>query len=173
MKRQIANPKTFFVILAAFMLLAVQSLTYGQMVSIDPATIDSPAAGEQLTLNINITGGMNVAGYEVTLTFDSTALSYVSIANGDYLPAGAFAVPPVVTDTSAKLAATSLAGTASGDGTLATATFMVVEAKDSAIELEAVVSDPAATAIDVTVEGSMVTGPAMEEPEVPEDGSSH
>ena len=36
MKRQIANPKTFFVILAAFMLLAVQSLTYGQMVSIDP-----------------------------------------------------------------------------------------------------------------------------------------
>ena len=38
MKRQIANPSTFFVILAAFMLLAVQSLTYGQMVSIDPAT---------------------------------------------------------------------------------------------------------------------------------------
>ena len=57
MRRQIANPNTFFVILAAFMLLAVQSLTYGQMVSIDPATIDSPAAGEQLTLNINITGG--------------------------------------------------------------------------------------------------------------------
>ena len=168
MRRQIANPKTFFVILAAFMLLAVQSLTYGQTVSIDPASVESPAAGEQLTLNINIAGGMNVAGYEVTLTFDSTALSYVSIANGDYLPAGAFAVPPVVTDTSAKLAATSLAGTASGDGTLATATFMVVEAKDSAIELEAVVSDPAATAIDVTVEGSMVTGPAMEEPEVPE-----
>ena len=44
MRRQIANPNTFFVILAAFMLLAVQSLTYGQMVSIDPATIDSPAA---------------------------------------------------------------------------------------------------------------------------------
>ena len=168
MKRQIANPKTFFVILAAFMLLAVQSLTYGQMVSIDPATIDSPTAGEQLTLNINITGGMNVAGYEVTLTFDSTALSYVSIANGDYLPAGAFAVPPVVTDTSAKLAATSLAGTASGDGTLATATFMVVEAKDSAIELEAVVSDPAASAIAVTVQGSMVTGPATAEPEIME-----
>ena len=168
MRRQIANPNTFFVILAAFMLLAVQSLAYGQMVSIDPATVDSPAAGESLTVNINITGGMNVAGYEVTLTFDSTALSYVSIANGDYLPAGAFAVPPVVTDTSAKLAATSLAGTASGDGTLATATFMVVEAKDSAIELEAVVSDPAASAIAVTVQGSMVTGPATAEPEMME-----
>ena len=61
MRRQIANPNTFFVILAAFMLLAVQSLAYGQMVSIDPATVESPAAGGSLTLSINITGGMNVA----------------------------------------------------------------------------------------------------------------
>ena len=76
------------------MLFAFQSVTYGQTVSIDPAAIESPATGEQLTLNINIVGGTNVAGYEVTVTFDSTALSYVSITNGDYLPAGAFAVPP-------------------------------------------------------------------------------
>ena len=75
MKRQIANPKTFFVILAAFMLIAVQGVTYGQTVSIDPASVESPAAGEQLTLNINITGGMNVAGYQLTVTFDPTALS--------------------------------------------------------------------------------------------------
>ena len=37
---------------------------------------------------------MNVAGYQVTVTFDSTALSYASLANGDYLPAGAFVAPP-------------------------------------------------------------------------------
>ena len=84
MKRQIADPKTFFVILAAFMLIAVQGVTYGQTVSIDPASVESPAAGEQLTLNINITGGTNVAGYEFTVTFDPTALSYVSSAHGDY-----------------------------------------------------------------------------------------
>ena len=45
MKRQIANPNTFFVILAAFMLLAVQGATYGQTVSIDPSPVESPAAG--------------------------------------------------------------------------------------------------------------------------------
>ena len=70
MKRQIANPTKYFVILAVFMLFAFQAVTYGQTVSIDPATIESPAAGEQLTLNIKIAGGANVAGYQVTVTFD-------------------------------------------------------------------------------------------------------
>ena len=65
MKHQIANPSAFFVILAAFMLFAVQGMTYGQTVSIDPASVESPAAGESLTLNINITGGENIAGYQV------------------------------------------------------------------------------------------------------------
>ena len=167
MKRQIANPSTFFVILAAFMLLAVHSV-YGQMVSIDPATIDSPAAGEQLTLNINITGGMNVAGYQVTVTYDPTALSDASLANGDYLPAGAFVAPVPATDTSVGLGATAIGATAEGDGTLATVTFTVVEAKDSMIGLEALVSDPTATAIAVTVQGGMVTGPATAEPEMME-----
>ena len=167
MKRQIANPSTFFVILAAFMLLAVHSV-YGQMVSIDPASVESPAAGEQLTLNINITGGMNVAGYQVTVTYDPTALSDASIANGDYLPAGAFVAPVPATDTSVGLGATAIGATAEGDGTLATVTFTVVEAKDSMIGLEALVSDPTATAIAVTVQGGMVTGPATAEPEMME-----
>ena len=167
MRHQIANPNTFFVILAAFMLLAVQSLAYGQMVSIDPATVDSPDAGESLTVNINITGGMNVAGYQLTVTFDSTALSYTSSANGDYLPAGAFVVPTTTTDTSVNLAATALAGTSAGDGTLATVTFTVVEAKDSMIGLEGLVSDPTPAEIAVTIQGGMVTGPAMEMPEMP------
>ncbi len=165
MKRQIANPS--IVILAAFMLLAVQAV-YGQTVSIDPATVESPAAGEQLTLNINITGVMNVAGYELTVTYDSTALSYTSSANGDYLPAGAFVVPTTTTDTSVKLAATAIGATSDGDGTLATVTFTVVEAKDSMIGLKALISDATANPIEATVQGGMVTGPAPEEPETPE-----
>ena len=168
MKRQIANPNTFFVILAAFMLLAVQGATYGQTVSIDPASVESPAAGEQLTLNINITGGMNVAGYQVTVTFDSTALSAASIANADYLPTGAFVAPLPSTDTSVGLGATAIGATADGDGTLATVTFTVIEAKDSAIGLEALISDPAAQEIAVTVQGGMITGPTPEMPEPPE-----
>ena len=168
MKRQISNPNKYFFILAAFMLFAVQSLSYGQTVSIDPATIESPAAGEQLTLNIKITGGANVAGYQVTVTFDSTALSNASIANGDYLPTGAFVAPLPSTDTSVGLGATAIGATSEGDGTLATVTFTVVEAKDSAIGLTNVlISDPAADPIDVTVQGGMVTGPAVEMPETP------
>ena len=168
MKRQIANSSKYFVILAAFMLFAFQGVSYGQTVSIDPASIESPAAGEQLTLNINITGGANVAGYQVTVTFDSTALSDASIANGDYLPAGAFVAPLPPTDTTVGLGATAIGATSDGDGTLATVTFTVVEAKNSAIGLDAIVSDPAAAAIAVTVTGGMVTGPATEMPETPE-----
>ena len=168
MKRQISNPNKYFFILAAFILFAVQSLSYGQTVSIDPATIESPAVGERLTLNINITGGANVAGYQVTVTFDSTALSNASIANGDYLPTGAFVAPLPSTDTSVGLGATAIGATSDGDGTLATVTFTVVEAKDSTIGLTNVlISDPAADPIDVTVQGGMVTGPAVEMPETP------
>ena len=174
MKRQIANPNTFLAIFAVFALLVVQGMAYGQTVSIDPASIESPAAGEQLTVNINITGGMNVAGYQVTVTFDPTALSYVSIVNGDYLPAGAFATAPSVTDTSVTIGAAGLptasgVPTADGDGTLATVTFTVVEAKDSTIGLaDVLISDATATPIDVTVQGGMVTVPAPEMPETPE-----
>ena len=169
MKRQIANPSKFFVILAAFMLLAVQSVTYGQTISIEPSPVPSPAAGEQLTVNINITGGMNVAGYQVTVTFDPTALSDASIANGDYLPTGAFVAPLPATDTSVGLGATTIGATSDGDGTLATVTFTVKEAKDSTIGLTNVlISDPDAAAIDTTVQGGMVTGPAPEMPVMPE-----
>ena len=169
MKRQIPNPSKYFFILAAFILFAVQNLSYGQTVSIDPATIESPAAGEQLTLNIKIAGGANIAGYQVTVTFDSTALSNASITNGDYLPTGAFVVPLPSTDTSVGLGATAIGATSEGDGSLATVTFTVVEAKDSTIGLTNVlISDPAATPIDVTVQGGMVTGPAPEMPEMPE-----
>ena len=85
-------------------------------VSISPASVVSPDVGEELTFSINITGGENVAGYQATVSFDSTTLqpiiSYdsearnavdsnvfeVSFTNGDYLPAGAFFADPIVVD---------------------------------------------------------------------------
>ena len=45
-----ANVGMLLVILAAFMLVTVDS--YGQVISIEPASVESPAAGERLTLNI-------------------------------------------------------------------------------------------------------------------------
>ena len=124
------------------------SATTNAVVSISPASVQSPAIGEPLTLALNIADGETVAGYQATVGFDKTALRYVESANGDYLPDGAFAVPAVVSGTAVvsgnrvTLAATSLAGESNGDGTLATLTFEVVAVKASTLILsEVILSD--------------------------------
>ena len=94
-------------------------------VNILPVSVASPAIGEQLELSLKIIGGEAVAGYQATLQFDETALRYVSGANGDFLPAGAFFVQPVVEGNLIKLNAASLAGESNGGGTLATLAFEV------------------------------------------------
>ena len=160
MKDQLFNRKILFSLLAVVMCLGFTAMSYGQaVVSVDPAEVESPAVGEELMVNINIAGGAGVSGYQVTVNFDPTALSYVSGGNGDYLPAGAFAVPPTTTDSSVTIAGTSLTGPApDGDGTLATVTFTVVEAKPSAISLTGItLADAAANALDATTMDGMVT----------------
>tara|TARA_B100000809_G_C14889950_1_gene442289 strand:- start:333 stop:563 length:231 start_codon:yes stop_codon:yes gene_type:complete len=73
-----------------------------------------------------------VTGYQLSLAYDQSALEYVIIKNGGYLPPGAFTVPPIVSPDSVLFAATSLAGDAkSANGTLAIATFKVLANKDS------------------------------------------
>ena len=85
-------------------------------VSISPLLVVSPDVGEELRFSLNITGGEDVAGYQATVSFDSTALQpivsfdsedpnafdsnvfRVSFTNGDYLPAGAFFADPIVVD---------------------------------------------------------------------------
>ena len=160
MKDQLFNRKILFSLLAVVMCLGFTAMSYGQaVVSVDPAEVESPAVGEELMVNINIAGGAGVAGYQVTVNFDPTALSYVSGGNADYLPAGAFAVPATTTDSSVTIAGTSLTGPApDGDGTLATVTFTVVEAKPSAISLtDLTLADATANALDATTMDGMVT----------------
>ena len=104
-------------------------------VNIAPDPVVSPAIGEQFTIGVDVVAGENVGGYQVSLVFDSTALLYVESANGDYLPPGAFFVPPVVSGNKVTLGATALAGVGNGDGTLARVTFEVVDVKESVIQL--------------------------------------
>ena len=101
-----------------------------------PAKIASPVIGKQLTFSLNITDGKNVAGYQTTVEYDTSALRYVDSANGAYLPRGAFFVPPVVSENKVTLGASSLAGVSNGDGTLATITFEVVDVKKSTIAID-------------------------------------
>ena len=136
-------------------------------VSISPSPIQSPAPGERLVLNLNVADGENVAGYQATVQFDTTALRYVSSANGSYLPAGAFVVPPVVSGNQVTLGATSLNGGSQGDGTLATLTFEVVSVKPSSVILSEVkLTDMNADFLSVSSENGEVVGP-----DTPTEGS--
>ena len=127
-------------------------------VSLSPSAVQSPAIGEQLTVSINITDGENVSGYQATVNFDTTALKYVQSANGDYLPAGAFFIPPKTEGGTVTLAVTSLAGESNGDGTLATITFEVVAVKDSTLTLSNVLlTNSAGQSSEPLVEATQIT----------------
>ena len=147
------------------------STTTDTTVRVSPATVSSPAIGEQLTLSLDIADGENVAGYQVTVGFDTSALRYVESANGDFLPAGAFFVPPVVSGNSVALAATSLSGESYGDGTLATLTFEVIAVKGSTLTLsDVVLSDSGGTGFHPAVENGEVVEPAELTGDVNGDG---
>ena len=147
------------------------SPTTNATVSITPSPVSSPAIGEQLTLSLNITDGATVAGYQVTVQFDTSALRYVESANGDYLPTGAFFVPPVVSGNKVTLAATSLSGESNGDGTLATLTFEVIAVKASTLSLsEVILSDSAAAGSRPHIEDGQVLEPPQVTGDVNGDG---
>jgi len=141
-------------------LLLASSVCMAQtVVLVDPSVVESPTVGEDLKVSIKISQGNNIAGYQFTLEFDGTALEYVTIINADFLPAGAFAIPPKVNGDKVTLAATSLTGGTNGDGTLAKATFKVLKKSDSTLKLSGVkLSDPDATAItSKTVDGKIAS----------------
>ena len=182
MKSQIVNRAPLFsLVTVLLMLFALHGTTYGQTaLSIDPAAIESPAAGEQLTVNVNISGAAGITAYQFDVLFDPTALSYVGVEFSDYLP-GAFPVPPNAEEietnpdtglAAIRMASLSLAGEGGDMGTLVTITFEAVEAKDSSLQLaEVQIPDPADTTsvLAVTTTDGMVTAPAPPVDETPVD----
>ena len=127
-------------------------------VSISPSSVPSPAIGEQLTLSLSIAGGESVAGYQATVQFDDTAFRFISSAVGDYLPAGAFPLPPDASSNTVTLGATSFGGESSGDGTLAAITFEVIAVKASSFSMsDVLLSDSAGTGRLPRVEDGQIT----------------
>ena len=130
-------------------------------VSITPFPVESPAIGKQFSINVSIAGGENIGGYQLTVGFDTTALRYVKAANGDYMSEGAFFVPPVVSGNKVTLGATSLSGVSSGDGTLATVTFEVVDVKESnPILSDVILTDSTGEHLANSVKNGSVVEPA-------------
>ena len=115
--------------------------------------------------------GETVAGYQATVAFDTSALRYVSSANGDYLPTGAFFVPPAVDGNRVTLASTALAGVGNGDGTLATITLEVVAIKASTVALsEVTLVNPDGERLYPLVENGQVIEPPQLFGDVNRDG---
>lgn len=128
------------------------------VVSIDPAEIQSPAAGETITVEVKVAGVEGLFGYTLTITFDPTAVSFVSAEKSDFLP-GAFALDPITTDNSVEYNVTKMGGDpVDGDGLLSTFEFEVMEAKNSTLELDVTLSNASAEEIPVTIEGTKITG---------------
>ena len=118
-------------------------------------------------MSINIGNGVGVAGYQVTVNFDPTALKYISSANADYLPAGASVELAKVSENSVQLAATASDGVSDGHGTLATVTFEVVEVKASSISLtDVVITNAAGEAVEIVTGDGAVFLPLEQEPTV-------
>ena len=54
----------------------------------------SPANGQTFTINVTIENGHNVGGYQFSVIYDANVIRYAGSANQDYLPDGAFPIPP-------------------------------------------------------------------------------
>ena len=164
------NKQFFCFTLSLLVCLLVASMAAAQVeISVVPSATN-PAVGYQIEVSINIAGGSNVAGYDFRLTFDSTALEFISIENADYLPGQAFStaqgfqpdgiyVPDLQAgDGSARFAAVTMTGTAEGDGTLAVAKFKVLAETETTIGLEdVVIGNRTAQEIEVMVIGATIT----------------
>jgi len=138
--------------------LLIPSIVWADaVVSIVPAEIQSPAAGKTITVDVKITGVEGLFGYTLKITFDPTAVGFVSAKKSDFLP-GAFALDPIVGDNSVEYNVTMLTGNpVTGDGVLATFEFEIVEVKNSTLELSVVLSDASATEILATAESAEIT----------------
>ena len=64
-------------------------------VSISPSSVVSPVVGDQFTVNINIVGGQDIRGYQLTVKYNSNTLRYVSHTHSDYLPGDVFIGPTI------------------------------------------------------------------------------
>ena len=150
-------------------LLSVQSPLI--VVSIVPASLESPGVGEQFSITVDIANAQNVAGYQVSLQFDSEALKYISWEQGTYFLGDIFTVPAIIGTDAITLASTVQTAVDAAQGTLLTITFEVVAVKASTLSLsEVILSSRIGTAFFVTTEDGEIVEPATPAWDVNKDG---
>ena len=183
MKVQNFKRGTLFLFVCLSLMLSVfQGVTYGQTVlSIDPAGVASPEAGEQFVIDVHIGGAPAIEGYEFNLIFDPTALEFVGVDFTGYLP-GDQSITDILdseiilirprpmhvkidSDTGLasfvgrSIAAFSLIGAGVEAGTLVHVTFNVLEKKDSEIQIvNVIIPDPESAELNSQLPVTTVDG---------------
>ena len=106
-------------------------------IEITPSQVELPDIGENLIVDIKISNVKNaVAGYQLTVNFNPEILKFVTSENGSFFPDGYSSDQK---GNQIKLAAVNISGNSTGEGTLATLTFKVVDVKPSQITLSDVI----------------------------------
>ena len=150
-------------------LLSVQSPLI--VVSIVPASLESPGVGEQFSITVDIANAQNVAGYQVSLQFDSEALQYISWEQGTYLLGDIFTVPVIIGTDEITLASTVQTAADAAQGPLLKITFEVVAVKASTLSLsEVILSSGIGTSLLVTTEDGEIVEPPTPPWDVNKDG---
>ena len=131
------------IVLLISLLFAPYAFSQDAVVRITPSPVKSPKVGTELTVDVAIENGQNVAGYEFTLAFDTSAFTHVESSKGNYLPNphwwGGFRVEDLPVKYRMTFRTISLTGgKGNGNGTLATFTFRVREVKASTFTLSEV-----------------------------------
>ena len=139
------NKRTFLLLslLSISLFFSVNAFSQDTVVRVDLDPIPSAEEveeGQELTVDIVIENGQNVAGYQVVLLFNPNAFEYTGFQSGDYLPEGmAFEKPRLLDETSAfqrlLFAATAAPNGSDGDGVLVTFTFKILKVEASTFSL--------------------------------------
>ena len=140
-------------------------------VSLSSSSVLPVSVGEHLTLSVRIADGVDIAGYQVEVDYDTSALRYISSTNAEYLPADAFVVPALVNRNRVTLAATSLQNSSRGDGVLATLTFeVIVPTAAMPVLSDAKLTDSDANFLGIRIENEEAVTPVQPPADVNRDG---
>jgi hypothetical protein len=162
---EVMMKKIFFTMIIMLVIITgVQSAT----VFVDPATQDSPNAGGTLSFSVKVKDVADLFACQFELSFDKTAIKFLSIEEGDFLKANGVSTLPLVSTKTGKssafkditpeiLSEINSAGAftianlrygkdkligVDGAGTIVVLKFEVIEAKGSNIELKNAFGDP-------------------------------
>ena len=107
----------------------------GIRLEVTSATAEPGATG--ITVSIDIDNAAGIAGGDLTLTYDSAAMTATqAVASAMVAGAGIIAIPNLITPGEVKISLAGAAGIASGSGTLLTITFDIKsEAADGTYDL--------------------------------------